>query len=129
MVFILSYRSLCTNHKMVTKMSRVIIVSPYRAEDHSTIKKHTKYARLCVKDSLERGEHPFASHIFYTQRGILDDENPAERNRGINAGYSWMAVADKVAIYTDLGMSRGMKQDAFKAAELKKEVEYRRILT
>ena len=106
-------------------MTTVILLSPYKGDT----KKNTKYIRLCIRDSLERGEYPFASHALYTARGILDDTNPAERKWGMDAGYAWMELADKVVAYTDFGVSEGMKKDLYKAVELKKEVEYRRILT
>ena len=41
-------------------MQRVIIESPYAGE----IDKNTAYARRCMRDSLDRGEAPFASHLL-----------------------------------------------------------------
>lgn len=51
-----------------------------------------------------RGESPYASHGLIS--GALDEAT--ERQRGIEAGYAWWRVADKVVFYTDLGWSRGM---------------------
>ena len=71
-------------------MKRVIIESPYAGN----IKRNLEYARACVKDSLLRGEAPIASHLLYTQEGILNDSISEERRLGIDAGLAWMEVAD-----------------------------------
>ena len=63
-------------------MLRVILESPFAGD----IERNIKYARLCVRDSLLRGESPIASHLLYTQEGILNDEIESERMHGINAG-------------------------------------------
>lgn len=51
-------------------MIKVILESPYAGE----IDRNIRYARACVRDSLLRGESPIASHLLYTQSGILDDD-------------------------------------------------------
>lgn len=105
-------------------MKRVIIESPFAGD----VKKNIEYARLCIKDSLNRGEAPIASHLLYTQKGILDDNKPEERDLGINAGLSYYDVVDYCIIYIDLGISKGMKK-AIKLCEDKKlNIEYRKIL-
>lgn len=83
---------------------RVIIESPYAGD----IERNVRYARACMADSLRRGEAPFASHLLYTQPGILRDEVLGERDLGIAAGFAWGDVAELVAIYDDLGISKGM---------------------
>ena len=50
----------------------VYLESPYAGD----VEKNIKYARLCMKDSLDRGEYPFASHLLYTQENILNDNDP-----------------------------------------------------
>jgi len=70
-------------------MKLVIIESPYAGDIPANI----EYARLCVRDSLSRGEAPIASHLLYTQAGILDDNIPSERQWGIDAGLAWHKVA------------------------------------
>ena len=63
---------------------------------------------MCVKDSLLRGEAPIASHLLYTQPGILNDNVKQERQLGIDAGLAWKEVADKHVFYIDFGYSAGM---------------------
>lgn len=67
------------------------------------------YAKACMLDSLHRGEAPYASHLLLAQPGILNDTVPAERALGIAAGLAWGAKADLTAVYTDRGISGGMK--------------------
>lgn len=60
----------------------VIIESPFAGE----VEENIKCARQCLRDSILRGEVPFASHLLYTQEGVLDDDDPYERELGINLG-------------------------------------------
>lgn len=57
----------------------VTIESPYRGDTPEQIAANIEFARACVADSLRRGESPFASHLLYTQPGILRDDDYAER--------------------------------------------------
>lgn len=103
---------------------RVIIESPYAGN----IDRNIEYARKCIKDSLLRGEAPIASHLLYTQEGILDDSNLQERMLGINSGLEWLKVADKHVFYTDYGISQGMEYAMKKSMEYNIDVEIRKIL-
>lgn len=83
----------------------VIIESPFAGDVEANI----AYARKCVADSVHRGEAPIASHLLFTQPGILNDDIPGERKLGIEAGLAWYRVADKCAVYMDRGESGGMR--------------------
>lgn len=82
----------------------VVIESPFAGD----IEGNLTYARRAMSDSLHRGEAPIASHLLYTQEGILDDDIPAERTLGIESGLAWAKRSDLTAFYTDRGWSRGM---------------------
>lgn len=84
-------------------MRRVIIESPY-AGDRET---HARYLQRCIRDCLDRGESPYASHLMLTD--ALDDDDPKQRARGFEAGFAWRRAADATVVYTDYGISRGMK--------------------
>lgn len=84
---------------------RVILESPYAGD----VKYNRKYARLCVRDCLMRGEAPIASHLLFTQRGILRDDVEKERKLGIAAGHAWIKACDAMVVYTDRGISSGMQ--------------------
>lgn len=104
-------------------MKLVIIESPYAGDVEANI----EYARKCVKDSLSRGEAPIASHLLYTQEGILDDNIPSERQWGIDAGLAWRKVADVSVVYLDLGISKGMHYGILSAVRAGVPIEYRKL--
>ena len=104
-------------------MRLVIIESPYAGDVEANIAD----ARRCVRDSLLRGEAPIASHLLYTQEGILDDNIPEERTHGIDAGLAWRSVAEASIVYTDKGISRGMTYGIVAAESAGIPVEYRTI--
>jgi hypothetical protein len=81
---------------------KVVIESPYSGY----IERNKAYLKIAFMDSMERGEAPIASHKLYTD--ILNDNDPEERELGINLGFAWLKAADLVAFYVDFGMSRGM---------------------
>lgn len=105
--------------------SCVIIESPYRGNDGSFA--NVKYSRQCLRDSLDRGESPFASHLLYTQKGVLDDNVADERDKGIRAAEGWLEKADFVVIYADFGITLGMAKGIAKAARLGKTLKFRWI--
>lgn len=86
-------------------MRLVILESPYAGD----IERNVAYARAAMRDSLRRGEAPLASHLLYTQPGVLDDNDPIERTLGIDAGLEWGTFADATVVYCDLGISKGMR--------------------
>lgn len=86
-----------------------------------------RYARECVRDCIDRGESPFASHLLYTQKGLLDDSIPDERRAGIAAAIGWLEVADYVAVYMDLGVTKGMVAGIVHATKIGKPIKLRWI--
>lgn len=104
-------------------MIKVIIESPYAGD----VEKNIEYARQCMRDSLLRGEAPIASHLLYTQDGILDDNIPNEREIGIEAGLIWGQEADKTVVYTDLGFSKGMEYGIQRSIKSHRAIEYRSL--
>ena len=105
-------------------MKLVIIESPFAGD----IERNIEYARRCLKHSLSLGEAPIASHLLYTQPGVLRDELEHERQKGINAGLAWRKVAELTAVYTDLGITKGMQFGISAATESGVPVQYRSIL-
>lgn len=104
-------------------MRRVIIESPYAGDVDANL----AYLRAAMHDCLARGEAPFASHGLYTQAGVLDDGIACEREMGIAAGFAWRDVADLTVVYTDLGMSRGMRAGVDDAHRKGRPVEFRTL--
>ena len=104
-------------------MRMVIVESPFAGD----VEANQKYARACMADCLKRGEAPFASHLLYTQPGVLDDTKPEERAKGIAAGFEWRAAADLTVVYVDRGMSGGMREGIAHAKNTGCPVEYRSL--
>ncbi|CAN7597637.1 DUF7768 domain-containing protein [Bosea sp. LjRoot237] len=104
-------------------MRLVIVESPYAGDVEANI----AYARRCVRDSLLRGEAPIASHLLYTQPGVLDDDDPDERAHGISAGLAWRHVAQASVVYIDHGISNGMVYGIEAARSAGLPVEFREI--
>lgn len=108
-------------------MRLVILESPYRGRDKYETERNKAYARRAMHDCFRRGEAPFASHLLYTQPGVLRDDDPGERALGISAGLQWGAHAECTVVYVDLGISGGMSQGIHAAEEAGRTVEFRRI--
>ena len=107
-----------------------LILSPYRGkpaayavddlnmQDDWSRRRNTEanveYAIECCKDSVARGEAPFASHLLYPQ--FLDDNDPEQRKIGLTCERAWIEAAVSngkqllVAIYVDRGISDGMQE-------------------
>jgi hypothetical protein len=101
----------------------VSIESPFAGD----IEMNTRYARACMRDALLRGEDPTASHLLYTQPGILDDAIPEERARGMEAGFRWNRHARATIVYTDLGTTPGMEKGILRAHADGREVIFRTL--
>lgn len=104
-------------------MKRVVIESPYAGD----VEHNLRYLRAAMHDCIKRGESPYASHALLTQEGVLDDKNPIERETGIQAGFAWREVADLTVVYTDLGITRGMKYGIVDAENKGRPIEYRSL--
>ena len=107
------------------EMPLVLIESPFAGDVDTNI----KFARACMRDSLTRGEAPFAMHLLYTQVGILDDDIPEERSWGIEAGLTWGKHAGKTVVYTNLGITPGMDIGIQREKEVGREIEYRELIS
>ena len=108
-------------------MRRVVVESPFAARTAEAAVENRDYLRAALADCFRRGEAPFASHAIYAQRGVLNDDTPAERALGINAGLAWSALADATIIYEDLGISPGMMGAIVLAKAANRPIEYRRL--
>lgn len=104
-------------------MMLVVIESPLAGD----VDRNILYAKAAMRDSLARGEAPYASHLLFAQPGILDDLVPGEREIGIEAGLAWGSVAELTAVYADLGISHGMQRGIDRAKREGRRVEVRSI--
>jgi hypothetical protein len=113
--------AIATDYKKTNWPIPVLLESPYAGD----IDRNVRYARKAMHDCFLRGEAPFASHLLYTQPGVLDDTNPTERTLGIEAGLVWGAFAVCTVVYCDLGLSHGMHIGIERAQHEGRPVQYR----
>ncbi len=104
-------------------MKLVVVESPFAGD----VERNIRYARACLADCLARGEAPFASHLLYTQDGVLDDLDPEERKLGMRAGFAWGEAACATVVYTDYGISQGMAAGIAEAGRDGRDIVYRRL--
>lgn len=102
-------------------MRLVIIESPYAGD----VNENLIYGRRALLDSLRRGEAPLASHLLYPQ--VLDDNEIGQRDLGIAAGLEWYKVAEACVVYSDRGISNGMRMGIAMATHYQIPVEYRSL--
>jgi hypothetical protein len=89
-------------------MQIVLVESPFRSS-RFPIDDCVRYAQFALRDSLDRGECAFASHLFYTH--VLR-ETPDERALGLMCrDVIACATNALVARYVDLGESPDMFRD------------------
>lgn len=105
---------------------RVVIESPYKADNFTLFKRNICYAVLACRDSLlNYNEAPFASHLLYTFP--LEDSIQAERAIGMNAGLDYVQDTDATIVYEDLGLSSGMLYGIDRAESVGRPVEFRKL--
>jgi len=109
-------------------MRRVILESPYQGGLFRRWR-NVRFARACLRDCLMRGEAPIASHLLYTQPGVLRDDIEDERQLGIEAGHAWIASADVMVVYLRNGgaVTPGMNSSIKRAKAIGIPVEFRRL--
>lgn len=111
----------------------VILETPYSPKSFpdmdpgSCLKRNIQFAQMCMRDSLLRNEAPFMSHLLYTQENVLDDNNLYERMLGIDAGLDWGSCAESTIVYTNLGITSGMKYGIKSAETLGRPIYYREL--
>lgn len=104
-------------------MRPICLESPYSGD----VERNVAYARACLRDAILRGDAPVASHLLYTQPGVLDDGNAAERRLGIEAGLDLALRCDATVVYVDLGISAGMDEGIVRARRAGRRIEFREL--
>jgi len=106
-------------------MKPVFLASPFSAPDAQTLRRHINYAKRAAEHSILQGEAPFIPHLLYPR--FLDDNLPDSRELAIAMGTAWLARAEALVVYADLGLSPGMSAEISVAALLKLPTEIRYI--
>ena len=126
MVHIKESHNLLDAHQ-TTEMKKVIIESRFSAPDTEGLVRNKKFTIACMRDCFQRMEAPYASHVIYAQSHVLDDFVAHERAIGMHAGFLWGDLGEMTVVYTDLGISSGMKAGIDHAIAMGRKVEYREL--
>lgn len=118
-------------------MKITIIESPFKGRTPEQEAQHKRYLNLCIRNSVLRGETPYASHRMLTD--ALDDADPVERELGMQAGFDMREALLQLlrvgetsvltAVYEDFGISGGMKRGMTAALAGSCPIERRRLWT
>jgi len=84
-------------------MIKVVLESPLNGPTRDIIERNKRYARRAMLDSIQHNEAPFAPHLLY------DQENQVYPYTGIAMGLLWGESASLIIVYTDYGISDGMR--------------------
>ena len=102
-------------------MNLICIESPLSGN----VERNIAYADACMFDALERGEAPYLGHLLYPR--VYDDTNELHRTAGIAAHLAWLERSDRVVIYADYGVSRGMDDALTVARRIHKPIQWRQL--
>jgi len=85
------------------------------------------YLDLAMRDSIARGEAPFASHGLYPL--FLDEDTPEGRALGITLGHAWLGGCEAVVVYADGpgGITAGMDERIKMSKAMGLPVDVRRV--
>lgn len=82
----------------------IYIASPYAGD----IEKNVAFARRACRYAIHQGYIPIAVHLLYPQ--MLDDSDPAERERGLRLGQQLLRRCDELWVCGDR-ISSGMARE------------------
>lgn len=92
-------------------MEKVYVVSRYAGDVAANIQAAIRFCRFVI----DQERMPIASHLLYPQ--ILNDNDPAERERGLQFGLQLLELCDEVWVFGKQH-SAGMIQEIETAARL-----------
>ena len=95
---------------------KAYVVSPYAGNTRKNVRNAIRYCQFVI----ENGRIPVASHLMYPQ--ILDDNDPASRELGLMFGLSLLEICDEVWVFTENGVSEGMRAEIQEAMKLRKKI-------
>lgn len=90
-------------------MKTAYICSPYSGD----VKRNKQYARELTAHAIQLGYAPITPHLYITE--CLDDNDPEQRELGLNTGITLLSVCDIIIVGTKYGISDGMEREMSKA--------------
>lgn len=101
-----------------SKIQKIYICSPLRGNIEDNINKAKEYCKFVV---AKMKAMPVCPHIYFTQ--FLDDNNELEREMGMDFGLRLLSECDRVIVFDNNGISKGMKKEIELANRLNIPVE------
>lgn len=110
---------------MTKELSPVVLVlTPWESGPKGRVR---QYIRMCIRDCLVREEIPWASHVMFAWTEALYDDDPEQRAEGLAVAKQMSKRCDLIAVYSDLGVTSGMREVLTFAAFQGKKIEHRKI--
>lgn len=106
----------------VSAAKKVFICSPYHPEGDTDeevvadLEDNIRLAQFAAYCVIKRDGVPYAPHLYFP--GILDEDNPEEREKGIALGLKWLSECDEIWV-VGRKISAGMRREIKAAHELK----------
>ncbi len=101
------------------EMKKVYICSRYRADKRHSVKGNINRALLACGYAVMEGYAPYAPHLYLPL--FLDDNDPAEREKGMAIGREFLKICDEVWQW-GATVSEGMAAELALAKELGKPI-------
>lgn len=99
-----AYSNIRRAEKAAETLPWVYIASPYRGD----VEKNTAAAEKYAAFAARQNKIPLCPHIYFTR--FLDDNNEAERRKGLNFAMQWLKHCDEMWVFGSR-ISSGMKAE------------------
>lgn len=89
---------------IINRRKVIYVCSPFKGDIAANIQRAREYCKLI----LEAGHMPYAAHL--TLDGVLDDNNPPEREKALQIGVVMVRRCNELWIFGN-AISEGMKRE------------------
>jgi len=98
-------------------MEVAYVISPYRGID-GDYGKNEQYTLKAAGYLISQGFIPVVPHLYLPR--ILDDNDEKQRERALQCGLKLLEKCDFAIVFSDLGISEGMRKELEHCKKLKK---------
>jgi len=108
---------------LILPARKVVLESPFRSTETTTIEQNRCYLGHCLEDCRSRREIWYASHAGLTG----EDDDELVRLIGIRDGWTIGETMEYCVVYSDLGVTPGMKMSIDHYSAKGMEIKWRRL--
>ena len=104
----------------------ICVCSPLRGERPYTTAKYNRNLQKAADYSaavVREGHIPITPHLYFSH--FIDDHKPQEREKGLEMSRELLRICDQVWVFSENGISDGMKGEINFAGQLGKTVLYK----